>query len=214
MEDLAAATKLLNVSKESNETQVLSIYQRMLTNSTTQQRTRDLIKAKNIVIQSIIEKQLKQSRFFTLKIPPEFSACETCRGTGQIYKLRVEVTDTCRSCRGTGIRTEPCKHCDGTGSKITSKGKKKCPTCKGTRIYRFKKGPKRLEDEPCKDCLGTGNKKRLILTGRIEKHTTCISCKGIGIKDFHFKKVRRLPNPVLKQDLGSIIKDLHWFDKD
>lgn len=214
MKEFETATKLLNVSKESNETQVLSTYQHMLSNSTTQQRTKDLIKAKNIIIQSIVEKQLTQSRYFNLKTPPDFNACETCKGTGQIYKLRVEVTDACRSCKGTGIRTEPCKHCDGTGTKITSKGKKKCPTCKGTRIYQFKKGPKRLEDEPCPVCLGTGNKKRLILTGRIEKHTTCITCKGIGIKDFRFKKVRRLSNPVLKKDLGSVIKNLPWVHKD
>lgn len=214
MEELETATKLLNVSKESNETQVLLTYQRMLNDSTTQQRTKNLIKAKNTVIQSIIEKQLKQNRFFTLKIPPDFNACGTCKGTGQIYKLRVEVTDTCKSCRGTGVRTESCKHCKGTGSKITSKGKKKCPTCKGTRVYQFKKGPKRLKDEPCQNCLGTGNKKRLILTGRIEKHTTCITCRGIGIKDFRFKKIRRLSNPVLKQDLGSVIKNLPWLNKD
>lgn len=77
--------------------------------------------------------------------------CKRCRGTGAASKADFQ---KCSTCGGRGVTVQriqlapgfvqqaeaPCQACGGTGKKI----KKKCPECKGNKVFR---GEQRLEVE-------------------------------------------------------------------
>jgi len=205
MENIKAATELLKIKEDSNSIEVLSAYQNLTETFLEPTIFKNITKAKCLMIRNIIEEQLKSKPQFKIELPPGFNPCEACKGTGEKYRFeRVEIIDNkCKSCRGSGIRTEPCKTCNVTGT-IDHKGKKKtCPTCKGTKIYKFEKTLKRTQPQYCKECGGTGNRKRIVLTGKIDLHTQCKLCRGTGKKKT--KKKQHLSNPVLTEDIATII---------
>jgi len=197
---LEEASNLLNIPGDSNDVQVLSTFKELYEESNRSQR-KELVGAKNLLIRTIIEKQLNKQKFFNIEVPPNFNACDACKGTGEIYRLEViSITDKCSFCNGSGIHTEECKRCHGSGE---IQGRK-CPTCKGSKIYIFRKNSKRQENRDCEQCGGSGDVIKLIKTGRIDIHTTCIICKGSGMKKV---RKRTLPNPVVPKDMGKIIKE-------
>jgi len=200
MLNLEEAIHTLNIPNDSNDIQVLSTFKNLYEESNRVHR-KELIEAKNLLIRSIIEKQLHEQNFFNIEVPPNFNACDTCKGTGEIYRLEViSVIDKCSFCNGSGIHTEKCKRCNGTGE---IQGRK-CPTCKGSKIYIFRKNSNRQEDRKCEQCGGSGDVTKIIKTGRINIHTTCTVCRGSGMKKV---RKRTLSNPVLTKDVGKIIKE-------
>jgi len=207
MEDMKAAAELLKVKEDSNSIEVLSAYQNLIETFVKPATFKNITNAKCTLIRNIIEEQLKSKPQFKIELPPGFNACEACRGTGERYRFeRVEIIDNkCKSCKGSGIRTEPCKACNATGT-TDHKGKKRiCFTCKGTKIYKFEKTLKRTQPQHCKECGGTGNRKRIVLTGKIDLHTQCKICKGTGKKKI--KKIQPPSNPVLTKDIADIIRN-------
>jgi len=206
MNDLKTATRLLKVKEDSTSIEVLSAYQNLTETFVNPNKFKDITNAKCLMIRNIIEEQLKSKPKFEIELPPGFNACEACKGTGEKYRFeRVEIIDNkCKSCRGSGIQTEPCKACNATGKAIYKGKKRICFTCKGTKIYKFEKTLKRTQPQYCKECGGTGNRKRIVLTGKIDLHTQCKICRGTGKKKI---KKRQPPlNPVITQDIAVIIR--------
>ena len=126
MRDLKAAARLLKVKENSTSIEVLSAYQNLTETFVNPNKFKDITNAKCLIIRNIIEEQLKSKPQFEIELPPGFNACEACKGTGEKYRFeRVEIIDNkCKSCRGSGIRTEPCKACNASGT-VNCKGKKK-----------------------------------------------------------------------------------------
>ena len=208
MENIKTAAALLGIQENSSSIEVLSKYQKLTKISTHSRLFKNITKAKCTMIRHIIEEQLKHKPRFEIKIPPKFDVCEACKGTGEKYRFeRVEIIDNkCEGCGGSGYRTEPCKTCNATGTVIYKGQKRKCPTCKGTKVYKFKKNSKRIQPQYCKICGGSGNRKRVVLTGKIDLHTQCKLCKGTGMKKTK-KKQPSISNPVLTKDIGIIIQE-------
>ena len=202
-EELLKATDLLGLQTDYKDTTVLQTYKNIFEETNRKIQKKKLTEAKNLIIRDIIEKQLTEQNFFSIEVPPDFNPCESCRGTGEIYRLEIiKIVDKCSYCKGSGTYTEPCKRCNGTGL-IDNK---KCPTCKGTKIYVHKKMfPKRPEDKRCSHCNGSGDAIKIIKTGKIDIHTTCITCRGSGMKKVKYK--RSLPHPVITKDIGKVIKE-------
>lgn len=201
--ELLEATDLLGLQTDYKDITVLQMYKTIFEETSRKIQRKKLTEAKNLIIRDIIEKQLTEQNFFNIEVPPDFNPCGSCKGTGEIYRLEIiKIVDKCSYCKGTGIYTEPCKRCNGTGL-IDNK---KCPTCKGTKIYVHKKMfPKRPESKICGKCNGSGDVIKIIKTGKIDIHTTCIVCKGTGTKKI--KQKRDLSHPVITKDIGKIIKE-------
>ena len=107
--------------------------------------SKDLIKARNIIIQTLIEFQMLEKGRFEIKDTLR-DTCPNCRGTGEIYNLKKDVI------------TVPCKNCDGKGTI----GKFTCIKCLGLgytkRIVNLHKIDYSI---PCKECKGTGMKDKV-----------------------------------------------------
>jgi len=202
-EELLKATDLLGLETDYKDTTVLQTYKNIFEETNRKRQKKQLTEAKNLIIRDIIEKQLTEQNFFNIEVPPDFNPCGSCKGTGEIYRLEIiRIIDKCSYCKGSGIYTEPCKRCSATGL-IDDK---RCPTCKGTKIYIYKKMfPKRLEDKICEQCNGSGDAVKIIKTGKIDISTTCITCRGSGMRKVKHK--RSLPHPVITKDIGKVIKE-------
>lgn len=202
-EELLKATDLLGLQTDYKDTMVLQTYKNIFEETSRKVQKKKLTEAKNLIIRNIVEKQLTEQNFFNIEVPPDFNPCGSCKGTGEIYRLEIiRIIDKCSYCKGSGIYTEPCKRCNATGLI----GDKRCPTCKGTKIYVYKKMfPKRLEDKICEQCNGSGDAVKIIKTGKIDISTTCITCRGSGMRKVKHK--RSLPHPVITKDIGKVIKE-------
>lgn len=103
--------------------------------------TKDLIKARNILIQNLIEFQMSEKGRFEIE-PISNNVCPNCHGTGEIYKFKKEiVTVSCKNCKGKGTTGEYiCFKCLGLGhiKKIVNLRKidysSQCKECKGTGV--------------------------------------------------------------------------------
>ena len=106
--------------------------------------SKDLIKARNLLIQNLIEFQMSEKGRFEID-PILSNICSNCKGTGEIYKFKKDIIAI------------PCKICGGKGTT----GKYKCFKCLGIgHIKRIVNLNKIDYSSTCKECKGTGIKSK------------------------------------------------------
>jgi DnaJ-class molecular chaperone len=125
--------------------------------------------------------QIKEHGKFDLTdIIPFKDICESCGGSGELYKFFRNAA------------TEPCRFCDDGYVLIT------CRSCKGTTRYKKTQNslninvecnrcerdadgkPTGKEKVKCRKCKGSGNFRKLVIAPKIESTTHCRECKGRG----------------------------------
>lgn len=204
--DFEAASKILGmVPDEINQEAIFNSYFKKYTNQIGIDKN-TLTEAKNVLFRDIIDFQIQTTGRFEVEIPPAKNICHSCLGTGELYRLMIEVTVPCKYCNGTGVKAVKCKTCEGTGSKYG----KPCLTCKGTGKYFYFKNFKRKETIPCKKCNGSGNMKIKKRAGNLTGSTTCLTCGGTGlnVKRLNTKKSNSLiDNKVITEEAAKRIKE-------
>jgi len=223
--DMDYAINLLKLGDSYDVPTLLGSFENEIHTSIDDRMTRmlkPLTEAKNILLRHAIEQMIaKDGRFDVSRFIPYKDACDSCHGTGELYKFFRKST------------TVPCKFCDGEKYVII-----KCRACKGTTRYRKRKNglgvnvecsrctrdpetkmPTGQEKVKCRHCLAKGTFRKLIIDSKIKSTTHCRKCKGRGFllpeptapakKTFSDKRSARpanLINPVISADLGKQLK--------
>jgi len=110
--------KLLGVGKDYTSGSVLKCFEEKYLTLKPDNELDDFqqyIEAKNALIRSLVEEQMKTRRYF--EIEPTFeNVCPVCKSTGEIYKFhRKTVKVNCHICAGNKKVTVKCRACNGTG---------------------------------------------------------------------------------------------------
>jgi len=141
--EIKKACNLLSIKEQETSTKAIShVITRFRTKiNSNKLPVKDLIKARNLLIQRLIEFQMSEKGRFEIE-PDLNNICPNCKGTGEIYKFKKEVISVpCKNCNGKGVIGEyNCLKCLGRGhiSKIINLLKidysTSCKECKGTGI--------------------------------------------------------------------------------
>lgn len=158
------------------------------------------IDAKNALICSLVEEQMKNRRYFEIESPFK-NACPVCKSTGELFKFhRKTVKVNCHICAGSKKITVKCRACNGTG-----RFQKRWKTGGGIDVVCRvceEKGEVRVK---CPNCGGKGKVKKVVTDYAIRSTTPCGKCKGLGFLPPKPPKV--LDNPVISINLGDVIKE-------
>ena len=161
-----------------------------------------LIEARNVLLREIITEQMNVIGRFTIDIQPSQEICTSCNGTGELYRIMIEVKVACPVCNGEGVEPETCKKCKGNG-KILGET---CTTCKGKGIfYRYKTF--KTEKKICKKCKGTGEVKIRKRAKTLTGSTTCLTCGGTGLNNRKLKINEKLGNVVINKEAAERLKN-------
>jgi hypothetical protein len=162
----------------------------------------NMIRAKNVILRSMVEAEVGETGIFSIKVPFE-NPCRSCGGTGEKYRFyRKVVRPKCKTCGGTGEFEDVCKSCKGTGRFVKdSPGLKidvECKTCGGSGKYKGK----------CFSCRGKGFKAFTVIDSKIKSTTFCKTCRGRGF--FNPRKETEQPakvikpaNPVISEEIAA-----------
>ena len=202
------AKVVLSIEGDYSMTELLTKYKYLEDNKIG--NSSQLKNAKNILLRSLIEKQVEETGKFLLEVPFE-TACIQCCGGGERYKFYIKAVEVdCKYCDG-GTLIVPCRACKETGTYKKPNGDEvpctKCnkedPITKETLV-----GKRRVK---CKKCAHTGKIgkfEKKVLDSKIKSTTYCKACKGKGYlsEKKRTKKNDKLDNPVISQTLGDEIK--------
>jgi Zn finger protein HypA/HybF involved in hydrogenase expression len=232
---LADAEKIVGTGKDYDyilATQCFDIQYWVNIENDEKEKNADLVNAKNVVLRSLVEKQILESGRFDLSEIPLKNRCPDCRGTGEIYKLgRRVIEEGCKKCTPSGEvidflgdRFDPktMKVSDKEEDKDKSSGKRivECRNCeKGRYIKGSHEAGLKINVEcrtchgkaevliKCKTCRGKRFVKKQVLSGQVDSTTRCKTCHGKGFLSPKEKKASEPNNPLIPANLGEAIKD-------
>ena len=210
------ASALLEITKECKPSEILMAVQKIYEKRNDDDihwTVSDLKKARNILLQDSVSRQIKEQRYFEI-VSPFKNTCIICKGAGEIYKfVKKSVGVNCHICAGKGEIKTPikvqCEKCKGTG-RFKKRWKEgggidvSCKFCKdGFNIE--------VKTTKCNNCLGKGKIEKLVLSDEIESTTPCNRCQQKGFIEPKppTKKFTSVPlNPVISTSLATKIKEL------
>lgn len=193
-QELATSARNLNIGSTTNESVILSSYDQLRkANDGQEEVLRVLTTSKNILLANIVKTRSLEEKTQRVQLDIRVrNFCKKCDGKGFFPIFKVEVLHRpCTDCGGTGVLSKKCKTCNGNGeiyidpperepAMVQMKEKKICPTCRGTKKYRFVKNSKRRKDIKCPKCKGGGLVDVLNQTSKLDNIRICGACKGTG----------------------------------
>lgn len=183
-------------------TDILKEFENMWKKAKTDNEKEVLINTKNFMLRSIVSEQMRTQRYFEVKSPFE-NTCESCKGTGEIYKFQKKtVYVNCHVCGGEKTVTQDCPDCENgryirtfpDGGSINVQ----CRRCQGTTKIQVQ----------CQNCIGKGKVRKVVRSHNIASTTPCEKCHQIGFveKTNKTKKTKGvIDNPVLTKEQATEI---------
>jgi len=205
--NITTARRILQLGKKASPEHVLMNFGAMISQGHIPEKMtqNDVMNARDFILRKHVNDSVAERGFFDIKSPFD-NPCERCHGTGEIYKLKREETESenCKSCQGEGTVWIPCRNCKGTGRFIQKENGRKVIDVECTSCMKFKDSwPPGKEFHYlvlCQECRGKNKKAKMV---GLESTTPCHKCKGIG---FFPKKVE---NPALPfENLAQVIEKI------
>lgn len=231
---LAEAEKILGTGADYDHVHVLNCYSiAYWVNAENNELHKNdpVVLAKNVLIRSLVERQIKENGHFDLSDNPLENKCPDCKGTGELYKIwRKRIEDGCKKCvsngeaiKFLGERYDPkmMKISNKPEDKDLPSGKTivKCRKCENGRFIQGSHEKGLRINVMCKTCNGKGQvlvkcktcrgKKVIskpVLANKIEKTTECRTCRGKGFLTPKEEKHIAPKNPVFSKNIGEAIK--------
>lgn len=169
---------------------------------------KNIISAKNVVMQHLVSQQMKKKRYFEV-LSPFDKTCPSCKGTGEIYKFTKKPVDVnCYICGGKGNLVEECHVCKGSGRHITRWVKGggadlKCTKCDGKKTIHIK----------CLNC-NDGKIRKIVVEYPIKSTTPCKYCNELGFivpklpKPKEKYVTRKIGTPVMTKEMASALSNM------